>query len=121
MDLYSLYAGYTQQNISAEYIESIIILNVDEILANPDEWLNCIVWSRYRQWEKKASLEMFVKRPKKSEFYYAVGTNGTLLINQRNQNETIKIHENTVEVLCGRSRLYCNKPTIVWVDKGLNI
>lgn len=109
--------GHVQQKENAEYIESIITLTVDKI-SSPDEWLNCITWSRYRQEEKKASLELFVKRPAKSEFYYAIGTNGTLLISRKNPNESIKIHENTVDVLCGKSRLYCNKPTIIWVDKG---
>lgn len=117
VDLYSLYRGYAQPKENAEYVDSIISLTVDEIF-NPDEWLDCIAWSRYRQEEKKASLELFVKRPAKSEFYYAVGTNGTLLISRRNTSESIVIHENTVDVFCGRSRLYCNNPTIVWVDKG---
>lgn len=117
IDLYSLYLGRAQQKENSEYIESVIILTVDKI-SNPDDWLNCIVWSRYRQEEKKASLELFVKRPVKSEFYYAVGTDGTLLINQKNPNESIKIHENTVDVLCGKSKLYCNNPTIVLIDKG---
>lgn len=116
-DLYSLYAGRAREKEKAEYVESIITFAVDEI-ANPDEWLNCIAWSRYRREEKKASLELFVVRPAKSEFYYAVGTDGTLLISRENPNESIAIHESTVDVLCGTSRLYCNKPTIVWIDKG---
>lgn len=117
VDLYSLYVGRAQQTENAEYVDSVITLTVDKIL-NPDEWMNCIVWSRYRRQDKKASLEIFVKRPAKSEFYYAVGTNGTLLISRKNANESIVIHESTVDVLCGKSRLYCNDPTIVWIDKG---
>lgn len=109
--------GHAQQTENAEYVDSIITLTVDKII-NPGKWMYCIVWSRYRQEEKKASLEIFVKRPAKSEFYYAVGTNGTLLISRKNANESIVIHENTVDVLCGKSRLYCNDPTIVWIDKG---
>ena len=117
MDLYSLYVGYTLPEESLEYVESIITLNVDKII-NPDEWLNCIVWSKYQQIEKSASLELFIKRPEKSEFYYAVGISGILLLGRTNPNEMIKIHENTVEILCGKSRLYCNKPTIIWVDQN---
>lgn len=117
VDLYTLYLGRTQEqeNNLSEYVESINTFTVDEI-SNPDVWLNCISWSRYRQRDEKASLELFIKRPKKSEFYYAVGTAGTLLINRKNANDSIKIHENTVDILCGKSRLHCTNPTVILVD-----
>lgn len=124
MDLYVLYAGIENRAQSvdsaaaaaAEPVRSVTTLRVDEIL-EPGSWLNCILWSRYRQQGENACLELFVGRPKHSQMYYAVGTSGNLLMSP---SGTIKVHESTIQMLCGQSKTYCSNPRILWVDRKAN-
>lgn len=117
MDLYVLYMGIENQNPTVtEPIQSVTTLQVEEIM-EPNVWIDCILWSRYRQQGETACLELFVGRPKHSQMYYAVGTSGTLLISP---SATIKVHESTIQILCGQSKMYCSNPRIMWVDQKLN-
>lgn len=113
MDLYTLYVGKENQKESyPEHVQSIITLEVDTIL-EPSVWLDCIKWSRFRRQGQTECLEVFVSRPKESQMYYAVGPNGTILISL---NKSIQIHQSTVDILCGESKINCTNPKIFYVD-----
>lgn len=113
MDLYTLYMGKENQKESyPEHVQSIITLEVDAVI-EPSVWLTCIKWSRFRRQGPTKCLEIFVSRPKESQMYYAVGPNGTILISL---NNTIQIHQSTVDILCGESKMHCSQPNIFYVD-----
>lgn len=113
MDLYALYVGKeSPDETQPGYVQSITTLQVDKIL-EPNVWLDCIKWSRYRKQGERECLEIFISRPKESRGYYAVGPKGTLLISL---NESIKIHQSTVDIWCGQTTMYCSRPKIFCVD-----
>lgn len=109
-DLYNLYTGKYKETQAHEFVEPVTAVYVDEII-DPKEWLNCIKWSRYRREAENGSLELFVVRRNNCTFYYAIGPGGTLLVNRN--NEFMKIHPSTVELLTGETRYTCRKPTLV--------
>lgn len=117
MDMYVLYMGIeNQKQTVAEQVQSVTTLQVDKIV-EPGLWINCILWSRYRQQADNACLELFVGRLKHSQMYYAVGTSGNLLISP---SSTVKVHESTIKILCGQSKMYCSNPKIFWVDRNVS-
>lgn len=117
LDLYTLYIGKENKEEScSEHIQPITILQVEKII-EPNMWLDCVKWSRFRRQGQKECLEVFVSRPRNSQLYYAVGPKGTILISS---NESVKIHQSTVEILCGKSTLHCSNPKIFCVDWNIN-
>lgn len=114
MDLYTLYVGKQQQEqVPPEYVSSVTTMPVDDAILEPSVWVECIQWSRYRRQGETKCLEVFVRRPCQSQLYYAVGMEGTILMNE---TDFIQIHPSTVEILCGESKLSCLNPRVLWVD-----
>ncbi|GBN13118.1 hypothetical protein AVEN_257698-1 [Araneus ventricosus] len=91
-------------------------MNVEKVV-DPEEWLTCIQWARYRWAEEKASMEWFIARPSNSMFYYSVGEDGSLLVPRDSSMEMIQIHAETIKTITGNSSMFCKKPTIMKVDK----
>lgn len=118
MDLYTLYVGKENQNVTEpKHVQSIMTWHVDTIL-EPSVWLKCIKWTRFRRQGQTKCLEVFVGRPKKSQMYYAVGPNGTIFISL---NKSIQIHQSTVDIWCGESKINCSHPKIFYVDWMVNV
>ncbi|KAG8173831.1 hypothetical protein JTE90_016320 [Oedothorax gibbosus] len=93
------------------------MLNVNKIIA-PNDWFNCILWSRYKHHGCEASLELFINRPKDSEFYYSVGEDGSMLMPRDTRLSVLTINPETVRTLAGQSVTMCPKPVLqVWEDK----
>lgn len=114
LDLYALYAGTEGEEMTVEApLPSMTSLQVEELI-EPREWLDCIKWSRFRRQGDRKCLELFVSRPLYSRHLYAVGKKGDILVDANGY--TVKIHQSTVDILCGESRTYCSDPKILWVD-----
>lgn len=107
-DLYNLYIGRVR-DVTHEMVSPVTTIYVDEIV-NPKEWLNCVKWARYRCKSDLESLELFIDRPKNPNFFYALGTSGTMLIGKN--EEIIKIHNVTLQTLTGKTTYTCRKPVI---------
>lgn len=100
-----------------QFVKTVTTLQVEKI-ASPREWLNCIQWSRYQKLGSElSSLELFVVRPFDSNFYYAVGEEGTILMCRDSTTKTLKLNRDTVSVLTGGSNDCCLKPMIRMVDE----
>lgn len=109
-DLFALYVGKDSQQVSTSLIQPIVTLNVDKII-NPNEWLGCILWTRYKRSGDKSTLEWCIRQAGgRASFYYSVGEDGSLLVPQ--EGSMIQIHKQTVEVVTGLSTLLCRKPTL---------
>ena len=115
LDLYTLYVGRNGDEATVEATLPLMASLHVETIIEPNEWLDCIKWSRFRQEGHLKSLEIFVSRPFFSQHLYAVGEKGNILVDS--DGFTIKIHETTVQILCGESKVYCSNPKIVWVDR----
>lgn len=115
-DLYALYSGGGAGvgQTAPEHVRSVTSLVVDEIV-DPKLWLDCVLWSRYRREGGAASLEVFVRRPRNSRSFYAVGIKGNVLTSPE---ESIRIHESTVGILCGKSKRDCPDPVIHCINQG---
>lgn len=116
MDLYALYRGENAPQAPASFVKSITTMNVEKVL-DPEEWLPCIRWARYRQVGNDASMEWFIARPTNSMFYYSLGEDGSLLVPRENNMEMIQINAETVKAIAGVSSMFCKNPTIIRVDK----
>lgn len=120
-DLHTLYTGLPPVHSPPPYerVDSITVLRVPQIV-DPKEWLNCIQWLRfYRVDETTACLELFVKRPRDSTFYYALGPEGKVLVNRHDVDETLHVHGSTVQVWSGADGNACRKPTLMTVDEAI--
>ncbi|GIY73865.1 hypothetical protein CEXT_54921 [Caerostris extrusa] len=114
MDLYCLYRGINSPPMGPFYVKTVTVLCVEKVV-DPEEWLYCIKWSKYQSQCEHSSLELFISRRNRSLFYYAVGDVGNLLVSREN-NHTIQIHSETVQMLTGITGEYCHKPAIYVVD-----
>lgn len=117
MDLYCLYCEIESPRLQPlQYVKTVTTMQVNRIVP-PSEWLNCIQWSKFQRLGRdRLSLELFIVRPSESNFYYAVGETGTVLM-CRDSAKTLKLNQDTVSVLTGASTSCCLKPSIRLVDE----
>lgn len=116
MDLYNLHSGGAFcQNLEPS-IGTVTKLQVLECV-DPAEWLNCVKWTRYvTTFGSKQCLQVWVQERKgKLKSYYAIGESGTCWISD--ENETVQVSKETVDVLCRKSSEYCNEPRTLRVAK----
>lgn len=118
MDLYSLYQAKDSPRMPPVYVKPVTMLKVDELL-DPEDWLNCIRWTRFQQHGGDTSLEWFIARPKGAGFYYSLGEDGSLLMPQDTRMSILSINPETVLGVAGQSSLTCSKP-ILQVWKGVD-
>jgi hypothetical protein len=115
--VHDLYALYSLKRIesSGSFIGPVLLLRVEEII-DPEEWLRCVKWTRYRKvGHGDASLEWFIARPKNSAFYYSVGEEGTLLLS-KDDDDSIEIHRDTVCMFTKESSDFCHDPILTRIN-----
>lgn len=92
--------------------DMIIKINLPKYY-DPNLWLfqpfqNILLYQHKKDCDKE-SLELYVNCLLKTEKYYIVGDNSTILLLETNGNEKMIIHPSTINMLLERST-FCNRP-----------
>ncbi|KAG8171584.1 hypothetical protein JTE90_007586 [Oedothorax gibbosus] len=120
MDLYSLYQDKNSPRLPPVYLKPVTMLKVDSLMDDPEDWLNCIRWTRSHQRGDDTSLEWFIARPKGAGFYYSLGEDGSVLMPRDDRMSILTINPETVLAVSGQSSMACSKPVLQVWDKSSN-